>query len=164
MSGRGGGRWWRGGSAGRGWRSSARLEARERALAELVAALAAPLRAGVPPAVAVAAAAPAFSDDAVLGPLVLELSDQAARGVPVAEVWRRQARLQSSPDLSFIGQAWALSELTGAPLADALACGEQVLRARAQGPGAVVGGSRRAPSLDGGPVPPACVRPGRGHA
>lgn len=133
----GGGRLGLGGAAGPAgsrWREAARLETRERALAELVAALAAPLRAGVPPAVAVAAAAPTLGggDDA-LRPLLLDLSSTAARGAPVAEVWGRHARLQASPDLSFIGQAWALSELTGAPLADALACAEQVLRARARG-------------------------------
>ena len=97
-----------------------------------MAAIAAPLRAGVPPAVAVGAAAPVFRDDAELGPLLRDLSDAAAQGAPVAEVWRRHAQKQGSADLSFLAQAWTLSELTGAPLADALACGEQVIRARAR--------------------------------
>jgi tight adherence protein B len=109
------------------------VQARERALAELVAALAAPLRAGVPPAVAVAAAAPAFEDDDDLGALLLDLSSTAAQGAPVADVWQRHAHHLASPDLAFIGRAWALSELTGAPLADALACAERVLRARTRG-------------------------------
>ena len=117
---------------GRVVRTRARQEASERALADLVAALAAPLRAGVPPAVAVAAAAPWFGDAAVLGPLLRDLCDTAAHGAPLAEVWRRHARAHESPDLLFVSQAWGLSELTGAPLADALASGEQVLRARAR--------------------------------
>jgi tight adherence protein B len=117
---------------GRTVRRRARQEARERALADLVAALAAPLRAGVPPVGAVAAAAPWFGDDAALGSLLRELSDAAVCGAPLAEVWRRHAETHESPDLSFVARAWALSELTGAPLADALASGEQVLRARAR--------------------------------
>ena len=112
--------------------AASRQVARERALADLVAAFAAPLRAGVPPEVAVAAAAPIFRDEAALGPLLDELSAAAARGAPLAEVWHSHAKTQASPDLSFVAQAWALSELTGAPLADALACGEQVLRDRAR--------------------------------
>ena len=112
--------------------ASGRRAARERALADLVAALAAPLRAGVPPAVAVAAAAPMFPADQALGPLLDDLSAAAARGAPLADVWRSHARIHESPDLSFVAQAWALSELTGAPLADALACGEHVLRDRAR--------------------------------
>lgn len=99
-------------------------------MAELVAALAAPLRAGVPPIVAVGAAAPTFDDDPALGPLVRDLSGAAVRGTPLAEVWHHHARVHDSPDLAFVGRAWALSELTGAPLAEALTCGEQVLRAR----------------------------------
>ncbi|WP_344135515.1 type II secretion system F family protein [Pedococcus bigeumensis] len=114
-------------------RRRARQEARERALADLVAALAAPLRAGVPPVGAVAAAAPWFGDDAALGPLLRDLSDAAARGAPLAEVWRTHAETHESTDLSYVSRAWAVSELTGAPLADALASGEQVLRARARG-------------------------------
>jgi tight adherence protein B len=116
------------------WRAAARRHARERALADLVAALGAPLRAGVPAAVAVAAAAPTFRDDPELGLLLRELSDAASRGASVAEVWRRHALAVEQPDadLSFVARAWALSELAGAPLADALACGEQVLRTRAR--------------------------------
>ena len=112
------------------WRATARRKALERALAALVAALAAPLRAGVPPAVAVAAAEPAFRDDPALGPLLVDLADAAAHGASLADVWLQHGRTHQSPELSFVGRAWALSELTGAPLADALACGEQVLRAR----------------------------------
>jgi tight adherence protein B len=121
-----------GAAAGRPRRPRARQMAFEAAVAELVAALAAPLRAGVPPAVAVVAAAPTFGDDPDLGPLLLDLTDAARRGGTLAEVWCAHARHHGSRDLAFVGQAWALSELTGAPLADALDCGEQVLRARAR--------------------------------
>jgi tight adherence protein B len=81
----------------------------------------------------VGAAAPTLRVDSVLGPLVDDLSEAAARGDPLAGVWLWQAQAHRSPDLAFVGRAWGLSELTGAPLADALACGEQVLRARSRG-------------------------------
>ena len=118
--------------ARRRWRAATHRAALEGALAELVAALAAPLRAGVPPTAALSAAAPTFRDVPVLGPLLDDLCDAATRGAPLAEIWLAHARGLHSADLSFIGRAWALSELTGAPLADALACSEQVLRARAR--------------------------------
>lgn len=132
-AGREGHDWPRPRSAGARWRARVRREALERELAELVATLAAPLRAGVSPAVAVGAAAPTLRADSVLGPLVDDLSEAAARGDPLAGVWLWHARAHGSSDLAFVGRAWGLSELTGAPLADALACGEQVLRARSRG-------------------------------
>ena len=115
------------------WRGRARTVAFEAALAELVAALAAPLRAGVAPSLALAAAEPVCRDDAALGPLLRDLVEASRRGASPAEVWLRHAQATGSPDLGFMGQAWALSERTGAPLADALATGEEVLRARARG-------------------------------
>jgi tight adherence protein B len=117
------------------WRRSgrsAREKALESGLAELVAALAAPLRSGVSPVVAIAAAVPTLRDDRTLAPLLRDLSTAAAEGAPVAGVWLRHAVHHGSPDLSFIGRAWALSDLTGAPLADALACAEQTLRSRSR--------------------------------
>ena len=120
----------RGAPARRRMRRAARRRARETALADLVAAVAAPLRAGVAPVVAVAAAAPMFRADAALGPLLADLSATAARGSSLAAVWRSHAQTQESADLSFVAQAWALSERTGAPLAHALAQAERVLRDR----------------------------------
>jgi tight adherence protein B len=105
----------------------------EPALAELVAVLAAPMRSGVAPAVAIAAAEPGFRADAALGPLLEDLCSAAATGASVGNVWLAHAAAWESPDLRFVGQAWALTERTGAPLADALACAEGVLRARARG-------------------------------
>jgi tight adherence protein B len=105
----------------------------EGALAELVAAIAAPLRAGVAPSVALAAAAPTCAHDPALGPLLRDLVEATRTGTSAAAVWLRHAESQGSADLHFVGQAWGLSELTGAPLADALASGEEVLRARARG-------------------------------
>lgn len=116
----------------RWWRAAAHRRVNEAALAELLAALAAPLRAGVPPAGAIAAAGATVGDDSVLGPLVRDLTSATSAGLPVADVWRDHADSAASPDLAFVGRAWALSELTGAALADALATGEQVLLARAR--------------------------------
>lgn len=115
------------------WRGGARRVAFEAALAELVGALSAPLRAGVAPSLALAAAEPVCGDDPVLGLLLRDLVEATRRGSSPAEVWLRHAHARGSADLRFMGQAWALSERTGAPLAEALATGEEVLRARARG-------------------------------
>lgn len=115
------------------WPRRARTVALETALAELVAAIAAPLRAGVAPSVALVAVEPTCRDDPALGPLLRDLVEAARTGGSVAETWLRHGDVHESGDLRFIGQAWALSERTGAPLADALASGEEVLRARAVG-------------------------------
>jgi len=104
----------------------------EAALAELVSVLAAPLRVGVVPAAALAAAEPSV-DDPALAPLVRELVVATRTGASAAEVWLAQADSHDSADLRFVGQAWALSERTGAPLADALDSCEGVLRARERG-------------------------------
>lgn len=104
--------------------------AHEEPLAELVSSLAAPLRSGVPPSVALSATAAALEDGSPLGSLVHDLSAAASRGAPLAEVWQAHAATSGSPDLSFVARAWALSEQTGAPLAEALNCAEQVLLAR----------------------------------
>lgn len=117
----------------RGWRGKARRLALETALAELVAAIAAPLRTGVAPSVALAAAEARRPDDPALAALLHDLVLAARSGASLAGVWLRHAALHDSADLRFVGQAWALSERTGAPLADALASGEEVLRARARG-------------------------------
>jgi tight adherence protein B len=105
----------------------------EAALAELVAAIAAPLRAGVAPSVALAAAAPGCAHDPALGPLLRDLVAATSAGSSAAAVWLRHAESHGSADLHYVGQAWGLSERTGAPLADALEAGEEVLRARARG-------------------------------
>ena len=117
----------------RGWRRGSRRVAFDAALAELVAAVAAPLRAGVVPAVALAAAEPSCADDPVLARLVRDLVEATRAGAPAAEVWLRHAQSQGSADLQFVGRAWALSERTGAPLAEALDSCEGVLRARERG-------------------------------
>ena len=51
-------------------------------------------------------------------------------GEPVSTTWLSHGHRLDSDALRFVGQAWALSERTGAPLADALAASEEVLRAR----------------------------------
>ena len=114
-------------------RGRAQTVALEAALAELVAAVAAPLRAGVAPSVALAAAEPGCAHDPALGPLLRDLVEATSAGSSAAAVWLRHADAHGSADLRFVGQAWGLSERTGAPLADALESGEEVLRARARG-------------------------------
>lgn len=100
----------------------------EAGLAELLSLVAAPLRAGVPPSSSVAAAASAVAGDRVVGDLTRRLVDAGRAGDDVSDVWRSyDAGGQAA---AFVARAWALSERTGAPLADALGAAEQVLRAR----------------------------------
>ena len=100
----------------------------EAGLAELLSLLAAPLRVGVSPASSIAAAATAVADDRVVGELTARLVDAGRTGDDVSEVWRGYEA--GGEAAAFVARAWALSERTGAPLADALGAAEQVLRAR----------------------------------
>lgn len=118
-------------------RSAATRRARRRAvvaaegrLADLLGLVAAPLRAGVPATTSLAAGAAAVTDDPVLGPLVEDLVTVAGSGEPVSATWLQHGALLDSEALRFVARAWALSERTGAPLADALTVSEEVLRAR----------------------------------
>lgn len=104
--------------------------AAEEGLADLLALVAAPLRAGVPAAASLAAGAAAVQDDPLLVRLVDDLVATGARGEQLSGTWLSHGRQLDSDALRFVGQAWALSERTGAPLADALTTSEQVLRAR----------------------------------
>jgi tight adherence protein B len=115
---------------GRGRRASRAVTAAEDRLADLLGLVAAPLRAGVPASTSLAAAAPAVEDDPVLDPLVHDLVAAGASGEPVSVVWLTHGQALGSDALRFVGQAWALSDRTGAPLADALKASEEVLRAR----------------------------------
>ena len=79
------------GTTPRGRRGRARRVALEGALADLVAAVAAPRRAGVAPSVALAAAAPSCADDPALGPLLRDLVEATRTGTSAAAVWLRHA-------------------------------------------------------------------------
>jgi tight adherence protein B len=100
----------------------------EAGLADLLALVAAPLRAGIPPSSSVAAAASAVAGDRVVGDLARRLGDAGRGGDDVSEVWRSYDA--GGEAAAFVARAWALSDRTGAPLADALGAAEQVLRAR----------------------------------
>lgn len=99
-------------------------------LGDAIALMAAPVHTGVPPATALRAAVKAMPTGGPLQPLFDDLVAAAARGESIAAVWLRHADERESADLRFVGQAWGLSEMTGAPLARALQTAEQVLRGR----------------------------------
>jgi tight adherence protein B len=100
-------------------------------LADLLALLMAPLGAGVAPPVALVAALAASSPVSPrLRPLYRDLQDSARAGDGAGAVWLVHARELSSADVRFVARAWLLTERTGAPLAEALAVAESVLRAR----------------------------------
>jgi len=113
--------------AGRGHRR--REAARDEALAELLGLVAAPLRAGVPPAAALAAVEPSVRAGP-LGPLVGDLVAASRTGDPLAPVWGGWADRLASSALAFVGRAWSLSEDAGAPLVDALTAAADGVRAR----------------------------------
>ncbi|MDV3222651.1 type II secretion system F family protein [Intrasporangium sp.] len=88
----------------------------------LLEGIAPALEAGLPPAVAVRLSGSSVGTgrDAQTELLVAELAEACELGGPIAPVWRAWAASTGSPDLSFVAAAWQLTELTGAPLADAV--------------------------------------------
>ena len=99
-------------------------------LADLLALMSAPIRIGVPPATAVRVA---IESAPAVGPLrgvYDDLVRNVETGESLADVWLHHAEVLRSGDLRLVGQAWRLTELTGAPLAGALVAAEEVLRGR----------------------------------
>jgi tight adherence protein B len=92
--------------------------------------LAAPLRAGATPALALATVARAMSPGPELLPVLVDLVASEPAGPGLSAVWQRHAERLDSEDLRFVGRAWELTERTGAPLAEALVSVERVLRTR----------------------------------
>lgn len=99
-------------------------------LVQVLALLSASLASGVPPTTAVRCVAQAVGVDGPIGGSLHQLVQAGRRGDGLGEVWQEQAASLGSADLAFVGRAWALSELTGAPLAEALRSAEEVLRTR----------------------------------
>jgi tight adherence protein B len=99
-------------------------------LVQVLALLSASLASGVPPTTAVRCVAEAVGGDGPIGLSLHELVRAGLRGDGLGEVWNEQAARLGSADLAFVGRAWTLSEVTGAPLAEALRSAEEVLRTR----------------------------------
>jgi tight adherence protein B len=115
------------GRAGRARRSQARLQGD---LADFLSLLAAPLRAGATPALAVVTVARAMSPGPELRALLVDLVSAEPADSGLTMVWLRHAERLDSEDLRFVARAWRLTEHTGAPLAEALVSVERVLRSR----------------------------------
>jgi tight adherence protein B len=94
----------------------------EAALLALLDAVAAALRAGLPPVRALELGAVTLPDDAP--PELLDLVEAAVTvsrdGLAVAPVWREVADAARSTVLHTVAAAWGLSERTGCPLAEAV--------------------------------------------
>lgn len=118
------------GSVARLTRLHRRSDLQGAGLADLVDLLAAPLCSGSPTVSAVSALA-AVPADQRLETLLEDLRRAALDGQPVSAAWFRFAHEYGSREAAFVGRAWLLSEQTGAPLAEALRCAGQVLRADA---------------------------------
>jgi tight adherence protein B len=92
--------------------------------------LAAALRAGTTPALALVTVARAMSPGPELEALLVDLSGADPTDSGSTTVWLSHAERLDSEDLRFVGRAWQLTERTGAPLAEALVSVEGVLRTR----------------------------------
>lgn len=97
----------------------------------LVQGIAPAIEAGVPPAVAVAAAASVAArtvDDLQLSANLLRLAASARTGEPLAPVWSRLATSYPQAALQPVARAWALSDRVGCGLSDALSTAVESMR------------------------------------
>jgi tight adherence protein B len=94
----------------------------EAALLALLDAVAAALRAGLPPVRALELGAATLPDDAPseLVDLVTAAVDASRDGLALAPVWRHLAEMGRNAVLHTVAAAWGLSESTGCPLAEAV--------------------------------------------
>jgi tight adherence protein B len=106
----------------REWRQQRRATSSLPEVLAMLEGIAPALEAGLPPAVAVRLSGAALGSalGSATQPFVGELLDACERGSPIAPVWQEWAERTGSTDLAFVGAAWRLSELTGAPLAEAV--------------------------------------------
>lgn len=104
------------------WRRRRRSGSSVSSAVSLLEGVAPALEAGLTPSVAVRLSGATLgpSIDPLTTRLVAELSESGERGAPMAPVWRSWAAAEGSAELRFVAAAWQLSELTGAPLADAV--------------------------------------------
>ena len=115
----------------RGGRRRRRRQARLQGdLADFVALLAGPLRAGATPALALVTVARSMAPGPELRAMLTDLVRAGPADFGVSTVLLGHADRLDSDDLRFVASAWQLTERTGAPLADALVSVEEVLRAR----------------------------------
>ncbi|AXG12334.1 type II secretion system F family protein [Intrasporangium calvum] len=104
------------------WRRRRRSGSSVSSAVALLEGVAPALEAGLTPSVAVrlSGATLRSSIDPLTARLVAELTETSERGAHVAPVWRSWAGAEGSEELRFVAAAWQLSEVTGAPLADAV--------------------------------------------
>lgn len=97
----------------------------------LVQSIAPAVEAGVPPVVAVAAAASVAArtaEDAALSADLAGLAVSAGRGEPLAPVWSTLATRYPAASLEPVARAWALSDRVGCGLSDALSAAVDSMR------------------------------------
>lgn len=114
------------------WREPGRGVETEEATADLLAVLdqvATALRAGISPGAALAALSRAGSVPPQMRDLVDDLVDGAQTGEPLGPIWRSWAVRLPGTGLNLLAQSWAVSEETGAPLAESVASAVRMVRA-----------------------------------
>ncbi|GAA6527534.1 type II secretion system F family protein [Intrasporangium sp. DVR] len=106
----------------RQWRARRRSSSSLSGALALLEGVAPALEAGLPPAVAVrlSGASLGSTTDSGTARWVAQLAEACDQGGPIASVWRSWAAESESAELGFVAAAWQLSEVTGAPLADAV--------------------------------------------
>lgn len=112
------------------WHASRRAGDVEAAALALLDAAGPALQAGLTPAAAVRlAVTSAHGLPAVeLRRFVERLEDAAGAGLPASEAWVELATRSGSGPVAFVAGAWRLSEVTGAPLAEAVERAAEALR------------------------------------
>ncbi|STD15785.1 Flp pilus assembly protein TadB [Dermatophilus congolensis] len=100
----------------------------EKDLLNVVEALSGALRAGLPPAAALALAREGITGK--LGDALTTVEHRARMGEGLAAGWSEAARRINNPELALLARAWSLSEETGTPLAEAAHTATRVLRDR----------------------------------
>ena len=112
------------------WRASRRAGDVEAAALALLDAAGPALRAGLTPAAAVRLAVTSAHGlpSVELRRFVEGLEDAAREGLPASGAWVELATRSGSGPVAFVAGAWRLSEVTGAPLAEAVERAAEALR------------------------------------
>lgn len=106
----------------RQWRAARRDGSMAEVVLSLLDGIGPALEAGLPPALAVRLAGRSLGDGlgSTAAGVLASLTVAAEDGRPLAPAWRACAEHSRAPEIHVVAAAWQLSEVTGAPLAEAV--------------------------------------------